>query len=170
MGTDGQPMACVADFAKRDCSVSALQVLKLVAEVMSPEALQLVRWQLHPSDGQSSGKDSCLPILEYLESELVFAEFVRLFLQLADLVTHRDADLCTRLSLPKRFEGYLRYVLFPAFRNRYKPPEAEENTDGKLLKQADLDFWRGFDCVPGATVTVGRQWVAKYDQEVKEFC
>jgi len=120
----GDRGACsAADLAQCDLSVTALRVLKLVAEVLSPGALEELRWELNPERFRPG--DESISLLEYVEMELVFPEFIRLLLQLADLGTFRDAALCERLSFPRRFEGFLRHVFLPSLEAPYAPPEPQ---------------------------------------------
>lgn len=109
------------DFARGDLRVSFLSVLKHAAGVMSEGSLDKVFWELN-SERFRPGDES-ISILEYVETEIVFAEFLRLLLLVVNEATAMDSAGCGRLPLLKRFEGFLKFVLFPALETPYAPPE-----------------------------------------------
>merc|ERR1712060_355932 len=69
---------------------------------------------------------------------MVFTEFLRLLVQIADLATSRDSALCDRLSLPKRFDAFLKHVFIPALRTPYSPPVVE--MDDKVAGNSDQEL------------------------------
>merc|ERR1719181_767730 len=70
-----------------------------------------------------------ISLLEFLESELIFPEFVRLLIRICDLGTRKDIPLCERLAAAVRFEGFVRHVFFPALRTPYVPPPPADETE-----------------------------------------
>mmetsp|Transcript_53786 Transcript_53786/g.149248 ORF Transcript_53786/g.149248 Transcript_53786/m.149248 type:complete len:1067 (-) Transcript_53786:248-3448(-) len=109
------------DFARCDVRITPLVLLRSAAEAMSPGSFESVHWEVNPEQFQLS--DESVSLLEFVETEVVFSEFVRILVHLVDHGTLKDATLCARLPLPKRFDGFLRYVLFPALEMPYTPPE-----------------------------------------------
>merc|ERR1712039_1065610 len=69
---------------------------------------------------------------------MVFTEFLRLLVQITDLATSRDLLLCDRLSLPKRFDAFLKHVFLPALQTPYSPPVVE--MDDKVTGNSDQEL------------------------------
>jgi hypothetical protein len=112
--------AGLADFAQCDFTLTPLQAIRILLEVASPGSVKALRWQLDPIRALAS--DETIGLLEFMESELVFTEFVRLLIRISDLGTRKDIPLCERLTPPARFEGFVRHVFLPALRKPYVPP------------------------------------------------
>merc|ERR1711988_2057455 len=94
--------------------------MRLFAEVLAPESRDKLRWQLENTDqGPNCERVS---MLEYAETELVFSEFLRVLVRIADTGSSVDPIICERLSLPKCFEGFMKYVFIPGLAKPY-PPE-----------------------------------------------
>mmetsp|Transcript_99613 Transcript_99613/g.175548 ORF Transcript_99613/g.175548 Transcript_99613/m.175548 type:complete len:1090 (-) Transcript_99613:79-3348(-) len=123
--------ATAADFAQCDFTLTALQALRVLLEVAAPASVRTLLWQLGPQDAGILWEEH-IPLLEFMENEMVFMEFVRMLLRMTDLGTRKDLAMCDRLSLPVRFEGFLRHVFLPALRAPYIPPAPEpEEKDEK---------------------------------------
>jgi len=115
--------------------VTLLQLLRLTTEVMSPETIDLLQWDIDSQTFKTGNE--LVSLLEYVETELVFAEFHRLLLRLAELGTCSDAALCEKLPLHSRFRGFLRHVFFPAFEVPYSGPVCPESALSELTKQQE---------------------------------
>merc|ERR1719424_2153483 len=76
-------VATLADFANCDFSVTPLQALRLLLEVASPGSVKALYWHLDPA--RVSINHETIGILEFMESELIFTEFVRLLIRMSDL-------------------------------------------------------------------------------------
>lgn len=155
-GADGCGPLEACDVSRRcDFTVTARRALQLVIEVTSSQSVRALAWQLDSSDYHAMSER--ISLLEYMEMELVYSEFLRILVRIADLGTRRDLPLCDRLPLHTRFEGFLRYVFLPSLCNQYVPPrpplkeekardEAElvdepvdrEPSEGQGRDQADL--------------------------------
>lgn len=158
VATPVQPKVTAADFAPVDHGVTTLEVLQLLSEVLSPAALLQISWETkagfiaeplswHQDDAQPISEN--LSVLEYAETEIVFAEFVRLLVRMADLGTRTDPNLCKRFSFADRVEGFLRFVFLPSMRTPYTAPapvpaaaagtrKMSSSSDGAKSKQGDL--------------------------------
>lgn len=152
-----------------DFTASSVEALRWMAEVLSPSCLRMIRWEVGWADAGPSNEQ--VSALDYAETELVFAEFLRLLVQVADHGTRRHVELCEKLSLAKRFDAFLREVFLPALTVPYKPPhvraeakagkdetgaygegEADQeecdDEDGNSVDPKELpqpELWAGFD-------------------------
>merc|ERR1719352_1042812 len=94
--------------------------LRVILETYSPGGAKQLYWHLDPT--RVSAMDENITLLEFCETELVFAEFVRLLVRLADIGTRRDLNLCDKLGASQRLEGFFKYIFMPALRTPYVPP------------------------------------------------
>jgi len=158
VSTPLQPKVTAADLAPMDHGMTLLEVLQLLSEVLSPSSLLQISWEtkqglitLEPTSWQQDNIQpiaESLSVLEYLETEIVFPEFVRLLVRMADLGTRNDPNLCKRSSFADRVEGFLRFVFLPAVRTPYISPatataaiigarKMSSSSDGAKSKQGD---------------------------------
>merc|ERR1712190_480372 len=94
-------------------------VLGLLTEVLLPESLAKLCWTLRDA---GLPKDEHVALLDYLETELTFAEFLRILLRITERAT-KPAVFSGPLPLHRRVEDFLEHVLFPALSKPYVPPE-----------------------------------------------
>jgi hypothetical protein len=109
-----------SDFQRCDLQVTALEVISLLAEVASPESSRALRWQVNSAEDQDVS--DLISLLEYSEVEVVYSEFLRLLVAMADMGTSRDHLLRERFPLSKRFDAFMRHIFLPALHNPYTPP------------------------------------------------
>merc|ERR1719230_2349729 len=95
--------------------------MRVLAEALSSHCMESIFWQLDPAVGGSERTS----LLEYAETELVYAEFLRLLVLVADLGTSKDAELSAKVPLGQRFAGFVRHVLVPALSTPYVAPEPQ---------------------------------------------
>merc|ERR1719199_250491 len=132
-------VATLADFAHCDFAITPLQALRLILEVASPGSVKALYWHLDPA--KVAINHESIGLLEFMESELIFTEFVRLLIRMSDLGTRKDIPLCERLTPVARCEGFFRHVFFPALRTPYESPtpaadEAEKGSDATRSNEA----------------------------------
>jgi len=110
--------------ASCDFSLTAVEVMRIVAEVMSPESVGALRWQL-PGPGcplpEDCGAAELVPVLEFLEGELIFPEFLRLLIKVADYGS-RSNSVLSEAALASRFECFMRHVFLPSLQAPYASP------------------------------------------------
>jgi hypothetical protein len=128
------------DFNKCNFTISPLKVLRLVAEVLSPQCLTALRWRLDPANFGPG--DEFVSLLEFAEMELVFTEFLRLLVHVMDVGTSKDTVLCERWTRPRRFQSFMKHILLPALKTPYSPPvvqHTDKNVDAEAPGVADED-------------------------------
>lgn len=111
------------DFAEIDCTISALDVLRIISEVLHPDSLEMLRWEVDALDPNLHQEG--VGCLEYAETELVFQEFMRFLVRMADMKTTQHMSLGDQLPLHLRVDGFLRYVFVPALQTPYVPPTTQ---------------------------------------------
>jgi hypothetical protein len=119
------------DFAGCDPRVGLLEALSLISNVVSPGSEQQIRMSLDRNKPNSE----VLSLLEYLETELIYAEFERVLMCLATVSTGRDKELCSRLPLARRLDGFFRHVLLPTLAGR--APVRREQPEAALAASAN---------------------------------
>lgn len=119
--------ATFADFVHCDFTISPVQALRLILEVVSPGSVKALYWRLDPT--RMTVTHEHIDLLEFAECELILTEFVRLLIRISDLGTRKDFALCERLPASVRYEGFLRHVFFPALRTPYTPPIPADETE-----------------------------------------
>eukprot|EP00927_Polykrikos_kofoidii_P035786 TRINITY_DN30314_c0_g1_i1.p1 TRINITY_DN30314_c0_g1~~TRINITY_DN30314_c0_g1_i1.p1 ORF type:complete len:1248 (+),score=194.36 TRINITY_DN30314_c0_g1_i1:118-3861(+) len=122
-----------------DFRLTFIDVLQIVLEVISPSTTQRLRWSLH---GAESPVEELVPLLEFVETELTFVEFKRSLLRLVERQTQlADTEICRRLPLHRRFEGFLRHVLMPSLEEPYhfsnQHSSTEETSQGVLATEGE---------------------------------
>jgi hypothetical protein len=122
LDAEGMPIPRPGDFVNCDFTVSTLQVLGVLAETMPPAHLPMVRWRCDPAVPGTTGREAWVSLLDYAESEVVFSEFQRLLVRVAELTSRRDGNLCAKFPASRRLEGFLQYVFLPSLRTPYAPP------------------------------------------------
>lgn len=107
-----------------DLRVSFMTVIEIVAEVLSPEHREDVRWMQGDMFGQ------CVPLIDFVENELSFLEFMRFLLRAACRIEDGGdqvlGDVLRQLPSHRRLDAYLRHVFLPALSVAYKSPEEKE--------------------------------------------
>lgn len=117
----------------RSRALSALEVLRILCETLSPQCLELLRWQLPP--GASPDEIS---VLEFLENEMVFPEFLRLLSRCEEHYEAFVRNFVPALSeRPKREDGF-----WHGFEG---PPEMPGGDAYPELIQAPRRWPRGFE-------------------------
>jgi len=132
-GADLDVAVTQEDLAKCDFSITALKLMRSLAEVLSSHCMESICWQLDPAVSSSERTS----FLEYAETELVYSEFLRLLVQVADIGTSKSA-LAVKVPLQRRFEGFVRHVLVPALSTPYVAPEPEAHRS-QLDESAEAD-------------------------------
>eukprot|EP00441_Pelagodinium_beii_P016259 CAMPEP_0197658096 /NCGR_PEP_ID=MMETSP1338-20131121/45026_1 /TAXON_ID=43686 ORGANISM="Pelagodinium beii, Strain RCC1491" /NCGR_SAMPLE_ID=MMETSP1338 /ASSEMBLY_ACC=CAM_ASM_000754 /LENGTH=1144 /DNA_ID=CAMNT_0043234607 /DNA_START=73 /DNA_END=3508 /DNA_ORIENTATION=+ len=115
------------DLAQINLMVEALDVLRMLSQSLSPSSLEMLRWEIEPTPPpDDDAVDTRVSVLEFMETEVVFAEFLRFFFLLAELTTRRDSKFCRGLTIQTRFDTYMRGMLLTHLQagTRYMPPEA----------------------------------------------
>lgn len=105
-----------------DFSLTAIQVLRLIVQVLAPTSLGKLRWLIDVMEcGQG---DERISMLEYLETELIYAEFLRVLVLMTEFGTRKHQELREQLTPARRFEAFLQAVFLPALKEPYKfePP------------------------------------------------
>lgn len=120
-----KPETKLTDVLQCDFRITALEALRIVAEVWSPQSRARLCWELQ-RDEQS--KDERIPVLDYIETELTYFEFTRFFLRMAE-VCSQDTGFDGDFVLHRRLEGFLHYVLMPSLKVPYVPPEWARDAD-----------------------------------------
>merc|ERR1711924_314931 len=78
-------------------------------------------------------------LLDYVETELIFTEFLRFVVGLAELIVQWDTE---QQSASWRFETFMRKIFLPALKTAYVPPvlpkeEEEEATPDQDTSAAE---------------------------------
>jgi hypothetical protein len=119
--------ASAAEVLACDFSLTVIEVLRLLVEVLSPASVQQLCWAVR---GKESAQDGCVAVLDFVETEMAFCEFQRFLLRVSEQKTLEiDAQ---QLSMSQRLEGFLKHVFLPALDDRYKGPKLippEEETE-----------------------------------------
>ncbi|CAJ1378162.1 unnamed protein product [Effrenium voratum] len=186
------------DLATINLTIDAIDVIRILAQVLSPASLDLLRWQSEKDEEKQevTAFDEHVSILEFVESEVVFAEFMRFLFLMAELTTRRDYKFCRSVSLTTRLDLFLRNVIFHCqARSRYLPPdppgdksrnplprmevvksdrsEAESPQEATPLGLLELhkadateEVWTGYSCCDD---NAPRRWLEGYDAQVAEW-
>jgi len=102
----------LADLTQFDFSLTALEALVFVTEVLNFNSLDQLRWQF---EAKTVPPQSYVNLMEYMEVDLTFIEFVRLLLRIAEraappVVVRGAADV----PIPALFEAMLRQIVLPS--------------------------------------------------------
>lgn len=105
-----------AEFSLMDLTSSPVEILRVLAQVLPPASLSTLQWTLpdmsnSPKQPEESHPEALTTLLEYMETELVFAEFLRLMVLLAEHTTKKYAKWCENIPQNKRLESFLHHVL-----------------------------------------------------------
>jgi len=115
------PEALPSDVLACDFTLTVVEALRLAGEVLSPQSLAKLCWAV---SGEESPRDERVALLDYVETEISYPEFVRFLLRLAETKTQQlEPSIAVRLPLQRRFQGFLRHVFVPSLENPYTPPE-----------------------------------------------
>jgi hypothetical protein len=118
--------ASIEDFAQQDVRCNLADVLRIITGVLSPASVANIRMRMDPDDMTPS--PDTVTLLEYLETELIYAEFERVLLCLADRALPFESR--ARLFPARVFEGFLQFVFLPALSSSYVPPPQAESARG----------------------------------------
>eukprot|EP00933_Yihiella_yeosuensis_P016347 TRINITY_DN14002_c0_g1_i1.p1 TRINITY_DN14002_c0_g1~~TRINITY_DN14002_c0_g1_i1.p1 ORF type:complete len:1185 (+),score=271.31 TRINITY_DN14002_c0_g1_i1:52-3606(+) len=105
------------ELSAMDLAVNAVDVLTIICQSYSPASLETLRWEIIGTDVDEWEEakppivDERITILEFLETELVFAEFLRTLFLIADLTTKRDIKWARGVTIAYRVEGFLRHIV-----------------------------------------------------------
>mmetsp|Transcript_54551 Transcript_54551/g.127513 ORF Transcript_54551/g.127513 Transcript_54551/m.127513 type:complete len:1021 (-) Transcript_54551:70-3132(-) len=102
----------LADLTQFDFSLTVLEVLVFVTEVLNFNSLDCLRWQFEPKTVPSHGY---INLMEYMEVDLTFIEFFRLLLRIAEraappVVVRGAGDV----PVPALFDAMLRQIVLPS--------------------------------------------------------
>jgi len=174
----------IAEFLKSDFRATFRRVLWTLTEVMLPQHADKISWTLHRKAPQER-----VSLLDFLETELTFAEFQRLLLCMAK---HPRLEPSEDKKIPRHIclENFLEKIFLPALAEPFSYAEEEEGTQAVKADveesggaeaglpnevQADepeLNFWHGFSepydlevAVPGAP----RIWPEGWAEEVSSY-
>jgi len=115
--TPAEDLACI------NLTIDAIDALRILAQVLAPSSLEMLQWQ-SGQDVEAPEIDEHVSILEFVESEIVFAEFLRFWFLMAELTTRRDYKFCRGISLTSRLDLFLRTVISHCqVGQRYIPPD-----------------------------------------------
>merc|ERR1719313_1544160 len=109
---------------KNDLRVNRKEVVGILSEVLSPSHRPLIR----ATTAADELPENCVSLVTYLESEIIFFEFVRLLYRITEERTSSDArpeELGAsnkRLTAQDKFEGYVAHAFLPAVTAPYVPP------------------------------------------------
>merc|ERR1712232_118850 len=127
------PSTCATseDFSHQDVRCNLAELLRIITGVLSPASVANIQMQLDPAD--CTPRVEAVTLLEYLETELIYAEFERILVCLADrsLPPEKHESL-----VPARIlEGFLQFVFLPALSHPYMPPKAADGASPTLESQ-----------------------------------
>ena len=94
------------DTSKADYTITIFEIIRIVAEVLSPESQKLLRFNARPDHPED------VSIAEFMEEEMIYIEFQRVLVMMA---VNKSASLYPEFGYPERVAGYLDWVFFPAF-------------------------------------------------------
>merc|ERR1719240_2471584 len=135
------------DVLKNDLRVNRKEVVGILSEVLSPSQRPLIRATTaaedHPPD--------CVSLVTYLESEIIFFEFVRLLYRISEERVSSDARpeqlgaSNARLTMQDKFAGYVAHAFLPSVATPYLPPDKPPAPDPAALEEpaADVDGAEG---------------------------
>jgi len=131
-----EPMA--VDLVKLDFRLTPLDVIRIASEVLSPGCREQVHWELGPEELEVGPANECVSLLEYVEAELIFSEFVRLIARTAEHTISCEPLLRERVQgAAARFDYFLRHVFFPAFKNPFSHSDSEVAAAGTLSEASE---------------------------------
>merc|ERR1719313_1496020 len=138
---------------KNDLRVNRKEVVGILSEVLSPAHRPLIRATTEADELPKN----CVSLVTYLESEIIFFEFVRLLYRITEERISSDARpealgaSNKRLTAKDKFEGYVTHAFLPSVAKPYVPPEKppapepavpvelEANPEGEEGEQEALD-------------------------------
>lgn len=117
--TPAEDLACI------NLTIDAIDALRIFSQVLAPSSLELLQWHAEQDGAKEAPElDERVSILEFVESEIVFAEFLRFMFLMGELTTRRDFRFCRSISLTARLDLFLRTVISHCqIGSRYAPPE-----------------------------------------------
>eukprot|EP00930_Biecheleria_cincta_P095731 TRINITY_DN87667_c0_g1_i1.p1 TRINITY_DN87667_c0_g1~~TRINITY_DN87667_c0_g1_i1.p1 ORF type:complete len:1103 (+),score=193.86 TRINITY_DN87667_c0_g1_i1:74-3382(+) len=116
--TAADDMACI------NLMLDTMDVIRILSQTLSPSGLDNFRWDLESSSEDPPPVDERVTILDFMETEVTFAEFTRCIFLLAELTTRRDSKFCRSLPLQERLETWMKSVFLSHLQGgtRYVPP------------------------------------------------
>lgn len=189
----GQSMKEVEDsLSQYDFSISFMEALQVLTEVLSPASLGRIRWNVAADE---EPRQELITLLEYLEMEVTFVEFQRFLFRAVELAESRQG-VASDKPYHQLLGAFLSKVFLPSLDAPYVPPSARlqegQGTEGALAVAPPVEeaqsvgaskaapppvFWRGFAsdrdlrAVGGllAEAHVPRWWPDDYAQEVADW-
>eukprot|EP00931_Biecheleriopsis_adriatica_P003594 TRINITY_DN105393_c0_g1_i1.p1 TRINITY_DN105393_c0_g1~~TRINITY_DN105393_c0_g1_i1.p1 ORF type:complete len:1054 (+),score=208.09 TRINITY_DN105393_c0_g1_i1:48-3209(+) len=129
--TDEDP---AEEFLKCDFRVHFHRVLEIITELLQPEVSARIRWSLHREAPLEH-----VALLDFLETELTFAEFQRLLLRLAETFSGQTKHAASIRS-HECLEMFLQQVFLPSLDTPYVPPPSavpEADPASEKVQQAE---------------------------------
>jgi hypothetical protein len=126
---------------KNDLRVNRKEVVGILTEVLSPAQRPLIRATTAAEDLPPN----CVSLVTYLESEIIFFEFVRLLYRISEERVRSDArpeELGAsnkRLTAQDKFEGYVAHAFLPAVATPYVPPDKPPAPEQAALEDPAAD-------------------------------
>eukprot|EP00929_Paragymnodinium_shiwhaense_P118893 TRINITY_DN90795_c0_g1_i1.p1 TRINITY_DN90795_c0_g1~~TRINITY_DN90795_c0_g1_i1.p1 ORF type:complete len:1298 (+),score=324.29 TRINITY_DN90795_c0_g1_i1:109-4002(+) len=141
---------CVTALKRCDFSVASVDLLRILMEVLPPASLNHLRWSCK---GAENPTEEQVPLLEFIETELTFAEFRRVLMRIADEQTQAhissDIEVVQKMALHMRVDGFLRHVFLPALQEPWVPPApVEEPAAPESRNPSGKSAQEGGDAVP----------------------
>eukprot|EP00439_Symbiodinium_sp_Y106_P007655 s5214_g1.t1 len=175
--TPAEDLGCI------NLMVDVVEVLRILAQVFSPPVMETLHWELDNLK-EASGLDENVSILEFMETEVTFAEFMRLLFLMAEFTTRRDYKFCRSVSLTTRLDVFLKNVItFCQKGGKYVPPDTSASAAGESRKSVasrpeakaeeapapatSEEQWLGFDD-EGESCAL-RRWPEGYENEVADW-
>lgn len=120
-----------------DHRVTMLDIIRITSEMISPNSRTDLQWML--DNRELVQADERVSLLDYVETELIFTEFLRFVVGLAELIVQWDTE---QQSASWRFETFMRKIFLPALKTAYVPPvlpkeEEEEATPDQDTSAAE---------------------------------
>jgi hypothetical protein len=123
---DPNVCASAEDFAQQDVRCNLADVLRIITGVLSPLSVANIRMRMDPDD--VAPNVDAVTLLEYLETELIYAEFERVLVCLGDRALPHG--IRERLVPARVLEGFLQHIFLPALSCPYAPPLQGASADG----------------------------------------
>lgn len=107
------------ELSEVDYTLSALEAVKLLTEICSPPSLKKLRFDV--ALDKDNSVDECVSLLDYVETECVFIEFLRLLLRISDEKTNFIA-VGEKFTSIERFACFLEHTFLPSLKKPYAAP------------------------------------------------
>jgi len=115
-----------------DFSISFMEALQVLTEVLSPASLGRIRWSVAADE---EPRQELITLLDYLEMEVTFAEFQRFLFRAVELAERRQG-VASDKPYHQLLGAFLSKVFLPSLDAPYVPPSARlqeaQGTEGAL--------------------------------------